>query len=225
MIAHGFVPVIDGLVEDMGSLPRAYLYGYIWLNRDKDNCFDQPLETVARRISLSRTTVLRHIKKLCDDLYLHDLTPDEKTKPHCYQCTGKVNLRVTIHISTKTVSQNGHPRGIRETPQGYQRDTPGGIRETPMHDIMMHEDRSIILKHWTDMGFDVSTLEKLVEKHTGNLPAFERLLSAWVAAFDTLPESWGYGLIYNKISAGELPPAPKEPKKWYAGDEALFAVI
>src|SRR3972149_3912451 len=119
---NGFIPILDDLVEQIGNLYGAYVYGYIWLNRSREGVFDQPLDTVAARARLSRNTVIKWVKYLCINGYLEDLTPGERARPHQYTCTDKVDLDLTIAFE---VSKSVHPGAQIYTPGESISRTPG----------------------------------------------------------------------------------------------------
>ena len=65
----GFTPVIDALVEELDLMP-AIIYGVVWRYcQMEDRVCRASLETIASRVGISRKTVERHIKALCDAGY------------------------------------------------------------------------------------------------------------------------------------------------------------
>lgn len=209
-----FIPVIDGLIAEMKSLYAAYVYGYIYLNQQTEKTFDQSLQTIAKRARLSRSTVLKWVKFLCENGYLIDLTPGEISKPHVYQITEKATLEV--HITFQKVT-NFNRGGVRGSEGGeYKPHTPGSISLTPMFNDHDDDTWSLILNTWQAIGLDAGALPAAA-KNFDDLSQFAELLLEWkaAAAEQTLPGDWGYGLIYKRIKAGQRPP---EKKKTF-GDE------
>jgi hypothetical protein len=254
--SSGFVPVIDGLVMEIGSVYGAYVYGYIWLNRSRQGVFNEPLDIIASKSGVSRSTIIRWVKRLCANDYLVDLTPTELSRPHQYTCTDKVDLDLiltfevskSIHpgvsiytpggseIDTPGVSDrhsppgvsgvsDRHPRGIRQTPQGFEIDTPRhDHHDDDDHD---HDKNIIISAHldaklrtlWRSVGLDETGLDAMLNHYQGREQNLETLLHAWAEAVDDkrLPTNWGPGLIYKKIFSGHKPP---EKQKTF-GDEVM----
>jgi DNA-binding Lrp family transcriptional regulator len=200
-----FVPVIDGLTAEMGSLYAAYVYGYIYLHKNADGTFDQPLNTIARRSNLSRSTIVKWVRYLCENGYLADLTPDENARAHTYQITEKAILEVQISFHRVSSFTRG---GIRAAERGVSEPrTPGYPSLVPMHDV--HDDDAwvSIIDTWEAIGLDRQAVFQGA-KDFDDLAEFAALLAEWLRAIDdgAVPEEWGYGLIYKKIRAGEKPP-------------------
>jgi len=88
----GFTPVIDILVDKLGLMP-ALVYGNVWrFCQMEDGVCKARLEKIAKRVGVSYKTAQRHIKVLCNEGYLEDLTPDLRNAPHVYADTGKVKI-------------------------------------------------------------------------------------------------------------------------------------
>jgi len=91
-----FTPIIEPLARERG-LVTAAVFGIVQRHCQRDDgVCSASLETMAEMIGTDRTTILRHIKKLCEDGYLKDLTPDLRNSPHIYEDTGKVDLMAQI---------------------------------------------------------------------------------------------------------------------------------
>lgn len=216
----GFVPVVDDFVEDMPSLYPAYILCYMWTYRTSDNHFDQSIKSMPERLKIAKSTITKWIKWLCDAGYLVDETPDESSKAHIYWLTGKAHIEVNIDVMV-TGSKFSH-RGDRiVTPLVTDLRSPMGHDTTPMindHD-MMHGDqlKTAITELWQAIGFDLRGLPKMLqtwEEHEGGLKV---CLESWLEALNAgaVPETWGAGLVYKKIAAGEMP--PEKPRT--IGDE------
>ncbi len=88
----GFTPVIDALAAELGLIP-AVVYGVAWrFCQMRDGVCHASLDTISKRVGISRRTVRRHIHALCDAGYLEDLTPNRNGLPHRYRDTGKVQI-------------------------------------------------------------------------------------------------------------------------------------
>ena len=89
---QGFTPVIDALAQELSTF-HALVYGVVWrfCQMDDEVC-TASTETLARMIGISRRTVWRYLKDLCEQGYLRDLTPDRRNVPHVYQDTGKAKI-------------------------------------------------------------------------------------------------------------------------------------
>lgn len=218
----GFVPVIDEIARETRNLYPAYMYGYMWIERNSYNQFDQPLDNIPERTNISRTTVRKWVKWLCDKDYIKDLTPDLHNQPHTYQLTDKIKLdsRVTIEIAptnprASAVRQtNGTPFAKRTAVQA------SAVRETdPMyhdHDMMHVSELQTVTDLWAQLGFDSRGLPKMLaawsaDIEIGAAESLARCLKMWLEATEAgnIPDEWGHGLIYQKVKDGEAPPAKK----------------
>jgi len=101
---EGFTPVIDVVVDDIGLVP-AIVYGIVWRYCQMDNGICRAsLDTIADKIGMSRKTVERHIKALCEAGYLEDTTPEVRNRPHIYTDTGKTKIEGLLHAKTESRS-------------------------------------------------------------------------------------------------------------------------
>lgn len=83
-------PVIDAVVADVG-LHAAAVYGRVWGDcQMHDGVCRVSLARIAEDVGLSRRTVQRHIKLLCEAGYLRDTTPGRRGAAHVYVDAGKV---------------------------------------------------------------------------------------------------------------------------------------
>jgi len=217
----GFIPVIEGLVAEMGSLHPAYIYGYMWLKKGSDSEFNEPLENLPERLGISRTTIKKHVKWLCESGYLDDLTPELVNEAHTYRLTNKVELAVSIQVGIWPTKSNGPAVASRPA-------LP--VASRPVHDRshldrhdhdMMHDHESSdltgITQLWDVLGFDRRGLTKMLKTWEADLAGLESCLQMWcdAEAEGAIPDSWGHGLLYKKILAGECP--PEKPRT--IGDE------
>ncbi len=128
----GWTPVIDALAEELGLIP-AVVYGVAWrFCQMKDGVCSASLETIAKRVGISRATARRHIKALCVAGYLEDLTPEMLHRPHRYRDTGKAQIigLVTAKVG-ESESATSEPVGVSERPTGCITETHPGGSERP----------------------------------------------------------------------------------------------
>lgn len=136
--AKGFTPVFDTVAgavvgnKKMG-LVGAAVYGIVWRHcQMRRKVCDAAIETMADQLGVSRKTVQRHLKGLCDLGYINDLTPDRRNGPHTYITTDKVTFRVTIEAGEQdpgeTESPTDNPVGQRVPPVGQRVPPPVGQR-------------------------------------------------------------------------------------------------
>ena len=107
----GFYPVFEALIDNYKNPITPVVFGIVWRYcLMEDQVCRASLETIGKKIGLDRATVMRHIKILCDDGYLRDLTPDLRNKPHVYvDCKLviiKSKFEATVAQSHTTVAQN-----------------------------------------------------------------------------------------------------------------------
>lgn len=133
---EGFTPVIDVIVGELGLMP-ALVYGVAWRYcQMEDGVCKANLETIAKRIGVSRATVKRNIKILRDEGYLVDTTPDRKHKPHVYADAGKVRIAGLLAARQQCQAESGQERpslevGQKDPPSEEvgPRDPPGRVGE------------------------------------------------------------------------------------------------
>lgn len=104
----GFTPVIDILAQELG-LMAAVVYGIVWRYcQMEDHVCTASLDRIAEHANISRRTVERHIKDLCDAGYLEDRTPGKRHRPHIYADTGRAKITglLTVEISTTESPEN-----------------------------------------------------------------------------------------------------------------------
>ena len=206
----GFVPITVDLASELGVY-GAYLYGYMWLKRDRENRFSEAKATIAKNLNITKQTVLRYTRRLIEAGYIVDESPEGNGK--CvYRITGKADFSVSITIKSESKII---PRRVNDIdPSELISLTPCSQRYLPMnHDDMMHGhgtkmDPPTLQKIrdlWSKLGFDEGALSNLLKQYD-NPDDLLRLLQAWADEWEHLPESWGYGLIYRKLQRGERPP-------------------
>ena len=118
-----FTPVMDSMVLIYGPT-RALIFGSVWRYcqmSPKNEC-TAAIEKIARRVAVSPRTALRHIKLLCDDKYLEDLTPELRNKPHTYRDTGKVLMEMGMTESHSDYDRESY-RGMTESHSHYDRES------------------------------------------------------------------------------------------------------
>jgi DNA-binding Lrp family transcriptional regulator len=92
----GFIPVIEVLTEEMGLIASA-VYGLVWryCQGDKGLCYAS-LAKMGKQLGVNPATVQRHLKTLCEQGYIKDLTPDLRNKPHTYRDMGKAKIEMLV---------------------------------------------------------------------------------------------------------------------------------
>ena len=79
-----FTPVSDELTQRYGIVTAA-VYGAIWRYAQmQDGACTASTATIARRLGLSRQTVITHVRLLLDLGLIVDLTPKARYTPHKY---------------------------------------------------------------------------------------------------------------------------------------------
>jgi len=142
----GFTPVIDVVVNDVGLI-TAVVYGAVWRYcQMSDGVCKASLESIGERIHLSRSTVFRHVRLLCENGYLADLTPQSRTSPHIYKDTGMVKIAGLLSARYVTEKQSDgcgmseRNSGMSERNSGMsERNSGMSERHTKIHD-KIHED-------------------------------------------------------------------------------------
>ena len=96
-IPTGFTPCLDPLLQEYGPI-GACVYGRVWryAQMRKGVC-EAAQDTIAEGLNITRRTVWRWIKILCDDGYLVDLTPSVTNHPHKYRATDKISTVIELH--------------------------------------------------------------------------------------------------------------------------------
>ena len=132
----GWTPVIDELARERGLISAA-VFGVVWRHCQLDNkVCHASLETMADKIGVHRTVVLKHIKKLCADGYLKDMTPGIRHIPHTYADTGKIALRGEVKAvkgvahSTPSVAHSDLKRLFKETHEETGRESPPAFSQS-----------------------------------------------------------------------------------------------
>ena len=135
-VMGGFTPIFDAVVADVG-LVGAGVFGRIWRYcQMEDGICRASHDTIAAEVGLSRRTVLRWCRELCEAGYLEDLTPHRRNWPHVYRDTGKV--AVVAHITTTvTESHTTEPDGVTESHSRCDRES---LEETSLRDVKDDDD-------------------------------------------------------------------------------------
>jgi hypothetical protein len=137
---RGFTPLIDVLVDELGLIPAA-IYGFVWRKcQGKAGMCYASLDTIASYAGVSRRTVLRHIKKLCELGYITDLTPDRTHAAHDYITTDKVLALVEVRFGLAEEAPEGHPSSDlleqRATLESARSDAEGVTLCHPSNDLL-----------------------------------------------------------------------------------------
>lgn len=124
----GFTPILDTMVQQYGLI-TAGIYGIVWRYAQMENSIcNASLEKIGKRLDVSGKTAERHIKKLCSDGYLTDLTPSIRNRPHSYAVTDKAQLNGSI-----TARSDGQPDlGQTESLTRSDRESYPGQTESPL---------------------------------------------------------------------------------------------
>lgn len=183
---RGFTPVIDVLVEELGLIP-AVVYGQVWrYTQMSDGVCKAPVQKIGARIGLSERTTRRHIKRLCAQGYLQDLTPNQRNCPHVYADTGKLKILGLIEaVKSDEVGQEvtPTPRYDRESDLGMtESQTEVGQKVRPRYDRESDEDS--LLRDFKDSSED--TAAAATPKSEKN---FVLALEQYEAAFGPLGEA------------------------------------
>jgi hypothetical protein len=127
----GFTPVIDSVVDNLGIMP-AVVFGRVWRYcQMEDGVCKASLETIAEHLNITSRSVQTHIKALCKNGYLKDLTPKLRNRPHIYADTGKAGL--AIQLSAKT--------GMKNFPTGYENFSDPGKKNFPLKKVFKKESK------------------------------------------------------------------------------------
>ena len=91
-----FTPLFDVVIRAAGVV-GASVYGRVWryCQGERGVC-QASMDTIADELGMSRHTVLRWLKALCEVGYLEDCSPDLRNRPHTYRDTGKVQIQVRL---------------------------------------------------------------------------------------------------------------------------------
>jgi len=130
---EGFTPLMDIVVQEVGLISAA-VFGRMWRYcQMKDGVCKASLDRIASEIGMSRKTVQRHAKALCEAGYLQDRTPGLRNEPHIYADTGKVQLQIAARATVSGRSES--PTSDEEVGQkvhSYGQKVHLGRSESPM---------------------------------------------------------------------------------------------
>lgn len=128
---EGFTPIMDVVVQDVGLMP-ALIYGVTWrFCQRRNKVCNASLDTIAKTVGVSRKTVERHIKDLCDKGYLEDTTPDVLHSPHVYIDTGKARIEGLLTVRRGATESPTDDSGKTESPTGSDTESDLGKTESP----------------------------------------------------------------------------------------------
>lgn len=192
----GFFLGFDSVRKDLGLIASC-VYGQIhrYCDMPYGVCFASH-QKIADDLSISRSTVIRHIQKLIENKYLKDTTPDRKNKPHVYKTTGKVSVRT---VTEEVISELP---GVSESNSGVSESNSGCVRKT------LEETN----KKQTTNKKNVAVVVALSEFGLID-PALTELATAWdletATAWVSYCKDWdmGPGYLIKRFRAGDpLPP-------------------
>lgn len=124
----GFTPILDTMVQQYGLI-TAGIYGIVWRYAQMENSVcNASLEKIGGRLDVSGKTAERHVKKLCSDGYLTDLTPGIRNKPHSYAVTDKAQLNGSITARSDGQSDLGQTESLTRS----DRESYLGQTESPL---------------------------------------------------------------------------------------------
>jgi hypothetical protein len=84
-----FTPVFDNLILAVGPIP-ALVFGLVWrYTHMSDGVCRAACPTLAARLGLDRSTILRALQKLRETGLLEDLTPGLRNRPHVLRPTAR----------------------------------------------------------------------------------------------------------------------------------------
>jgi len=147
---EGFTPVIDVLVEQYGGIITAAVFGRVWRYcQMRDKVCNASLQTIAGGLGLGYQTVLRHVKTLCNDGYLVDLTPDLRNHPHIYVDTGKVGMQVSVRAGLTEKTDPQLPE-----------------KQTPSTTTLVDHSTTTLVDHSTTREVDEDSLREIKETTT-----------------------------------------------------------
>ncbi len=138
-----FTMAPDHLVETLGPL-AALTFGLVWrYSQMHDKVCRASIRTLAGRLNLGKTTLLREIKKLVRAGYLQDLTPKVRNVPHLYADAGKVKFRLRMEASVPPWDTSSKrrtvPRWDSSVPQG-DATVPHKIKTVPHRQLKRGEE-------------------------------------------------------------------------------------
>lgn len=152
------------LIQRFGLITAA-VFGRIQMYcQMEDGVCNASMETIGGELGLDRATCYRHARKLCEEGFLEDLTPDLRNHPHTYRDTGKAGLTISISgysgvaenntnvaqrntsVAENNTRKNGQSAGVaqRNTKMGKngsgvaQRNTEAsGVAENHMNNVVV----------------------------------------------------------------------------------------
>jgi len=125
----GFTPVSDILMDKYGYQSAA-IYGSIfrYCQMENKHC-EAAIETIGKRVGMTRRTVHRYLKALIDDGYITDLTPDHTHKPHIYICTDKLEKEESSYYTQGVqILHTSDELGVQKMSDRYANIAQGGVQ-------------------------------------------------------------------------------------------------
>jgi DNA-binding MarR family transcriptional regulator len=224
----GFTPVLDILIQEY-DIVTAAIYGIVWRYAQMENrVCNASLKKIGERLDMSGKTAERHIKKLCDDGYLIDRTPNVRNKPHTYEVTGKAELSGSINTRSDRESDQGQTESLTRS----DRESDQGQTESPLKkDTKKHNKKHKASSVSTDFGNPVSLMSfkeikelKLPLKEWKQYLADEKagrhragvikFLENKVATGPLLPDTEAAKLLFAKLAIEAEAKSRRPPQKF-----------
>jgi hypothetical protein len=223
----GFTLLFDVLIEKY-DLITAAVYGRVWrFSKMRDGVCYASVSKIAQSIGVSYVTALRRLKKLVDEGYLIDQTPELRNAPHTYVLTGKLDV---VHTSqTKVVHdpssirEQDDPSSIRDIDPSSIRDIdPSSIREIDEDTVrnnkkQQQHQQTVAAAVFSGNGEEQKALEAL--KAVGFQPvedaqryAARDPLAALGWARYAQAEDLGGGYVRKRLDEGATPPQTEDKK-------------
>jgi len=148
-IPTGFTPCLDPLLQEYGPV-GACVFGRVWRYAQmKHGVCEASHDTIAEGLNITRRTVWRWVKILCDDGYLEDLTPNVTNHPHRYRDTDKISTVIELHSTENELpstdercaeeSQQGviesHSHCVKGSPEETERSSKKEVQESATADV------------------------------------------------------------------------------------------
>lgn len=214
-----YTPLFDILISEF-DLMTAAVYGRVWrFSKMHDGVCYASVSKIAQSIGVSYVTALRRLKKLVDEGYLIDQTPELRNAPHTYVLTGKLDV---VHTSQTKVVHD--PSSIREQddPSSIRDIDPSSIREIDEDTVrnnkkQQQHQRTVAAAVFSGNGEEQKALEAL--KAVGFQPvedaqryAARDPLAALGWARYAQAEDLGGGYVRKRLDEGATPPQMEDKK-------------
>ncbi len=195
-VPTGFTPCLDPLLREYGPV-GACVYGRVWrYSQMNHHVCEASHDKIAGELNITRRTVWRWIKLLCQDGYLEDLTPTVRNHTHKYRPTDKIDGVIEMHSTEERCDLNAQQ----------------GVIESHSHcDLNAHEEKDTLKETNTQEVAD-ATPHTFQDWHTRIKEAKtsqKRIsLLRWMCEIlypGLDPPAYGYvGKVAKKLHAGRL---------------------